>query len=113
MKSRSSLFWRLTALISAILLGGAAILALAASNYARTAADDAYDRVLLGAARQISETLSAENGTVEADVPVSALDTLSISRSARIYYRIATTAVEVTGYSDLPLPPEACICPET
>lgn len=107
MKSRSSLFWRLTALISAILLGGAAILALAASNYARTAADDAYDRVLLGAARQISETLSAENGTVEADVPVSALDTLSISRSARIYYRIAATSAEVTGYSDLPLPPEA------
>src|SRR6186997_1360107 len=67
MKSKSSLFWRLTALISAILLGGAAILAIAASYYARTAADDAYDRVLLGAARQISETLSAESGTVEAD----------------------------------------------
>ena len=104
MKGKSSLFWRLTALISAILLGGAAILAIAASNYARTAADDAYDRVLLGAARQISATLSAENGTVEADVPVSALEMLSISRSARIYYRIATKAGEVTGYGDLPLP---------
>lgn len=107
MKSRSSLFWRLTALISAILLGGAAILAVAASYYARIAADNAYDRVLLGAARQISETLSAENGAVEADVPVSALETLSISRSARIYYRIATKAAEVTGYGDLPLPPAA------
>ncbi len=107
MRSRSSLFWRLVALISAILLAGAAVLAIAASNYARTAADDAYDRVLFGAARQISETLSAENGVVEADVPVSALDTLSISRSARVYYRIATKAQEVTGYSDLPLPPDA------
>lgn len=105
MKSRSSLFWRLVALSSAVLLAGAAVLALAASNYARTAADDAYDRVLFSVARQISETLSAENGMVEADVPVSALETLSISRSARIYYRIATmTDAEVSGYRDLPLP---------
>ncbi|MGE3876318.1 MAG: sensor histidine kinase N-terminal domain-containing protein [Parvibaculaceae bacterium] len=108
MRSRSSLFWRLAALISAILMGGAAVLAFAASNYARTAADDAYDRVLYGAARQISETLSAENGAVEAQVPVSALETLSISRSARIYYRIATMrGQEVTGYDDLPMPREA------
>lgn len=104
-RSRSSLFWRLTALISAVLLLGAAVLAIAASNYARTAADDAYDRVLLGAARQISETLSAENGVVEAGVPVSALEALSASRTARVYYRIAMPAkTEVTGYQDLPLP---------
>ena len=108
MRSRSSLFWRLAGLISAILLGGAAVLAFAASNYAETAADDAYDRVLFGAARQISETLSAESGVVEAQVPVSALETLSISRSARIYYRIATAgAANVTGYEDLPFPPGA------
>ncbi|WP_162918394.1 sensor histidine kinase [Taklimakanibacter deserti] len=108
MRSRSSLFWRLAGLISAILLGGAAVLAFAASNYAETAADDAYDRVLYGAVRQISETLSAENGVVEAQVPVSALETLSISRSARIYYRIATAgAANVTGYDDLPFPPGA------
>lgn len=105
MRSRSSLFWRLTALISAVLLAGAAVLAIAASNYARTAADDAYDRVLLGAARQISETLAADNGIVEADVPVSALEALSISRTARVYYRIAVPArAEVTGYRDLPMP---------
>lgn len=108
MKSRSSLFWRLTALISAILLGGAAILAFAASYYARTAADEAYDRVLYGAARQISETLSAENGAVEAQVPVSALEALSSARTARIYYRIAAAGGDdVTGYQDLPLPPGA------
>jgi two-component system sensor histidine kinase TctE len=108
MRNRSSLFWRLAALISAILLGGAAVLALAASNYARTAANDAYDRVLYGAARQISETISAENGVVEAQVPVSALETLSISRSARIYYRITLArGANVTGYEDLPLPPGA------
>lgn len=104
-RSRSSLFWRLTALISAVLLTGAAVLAIAASNYARTAADDAYDRVLLGAARQISETLAAENGVVEAGIPVSALEALSISRTARVYYRVAIPAKsEVTGYQDLPLP---------
>jgi two-component system sensor histidine kinase TctE len=108
MRNRSSLFWRLAALISAILLGGAAVLALAASNYARTAANDAYDRVLYGTARQISETISAENGVVEAQVPVSALETLSISRSSRIYYRIAVArGPNVTGYEDLPLPPGA------
>jgi two-component system sensor histidine kinase TctE len=108
MRNRSSLFWRLTALISAILLSGAAVLALAASNYARTAANDAYDRVLYGAARQISETITAENGVVEAQVPVSALETLSISRSARVFYRIVVArGANVTGYEDLPLPPGA------
>ncbi|QIG46423.1 sensor histidine kinase [Nordella sp. HKS 07] len=104
-RGRSSLFWRLTALISAVLLAGAAVLAIAASNYARTAADDAYDRVLLGAARQISETLAAENGAVEGGIPVSALEALSASRTARVYYRVAMPAKsEVTGYQDLPLP---------
>jgi two-component system sensor histidine kinase TctE len=92
-------------LISSVLLAGAAVLAIAASNYARTAADNAYDRVLYGAARQISETLTVDDGIVEANVPVSALETLSISRTARIYYRVATAdAKGVTGYGDLPLP---------
>ena len=105
MKGRSSLFWRLAGLISAILIGGAAVLAFAAFNYAQTAADNAYDRVLFGAARQISETLAAENGVVEANVPVSALETLSISRTARVYYRITVaSSSNVTGYPDLPLP---------
>ena len=67
------------------------MLAIAAYNYAQTAADDAYDRVLIGAARQIGETITAENGRLEADVPVSALETLSISRSDRVYYRVDRT----------------------
>ena len=57
--SSSSLFLRLMAAISAVLLCGAALLAYAASNYAERAAQNAYDRLLVGAAEQIRETLAS------------------------------------------------------
>ncbi|AEQ53790.1 sensor histidine kinase [Pelagibacterium halotolerans] len=104
-KRRFSLFWRLTGIISLVLLAGAAALTFAAWSYARVAADNAYDRLLVGAARQISETVSADAGAVTVDVPTSALETLSISRSDRVYYQVALPdGAIITGYPDLPLP---------
>lgn len=105
--SRFSLYWRLIGIMSLVLLAGAGVLTLAAWSYARAAADDAYDRLLIGAARQIAETVSAEGGAVTVDVPVSALETLSISRSDRVYYQVAAPdGSVVTGYEALPRPPE-------
>ncbi|MCD7059129.1 sensor histidine kinase [Pelagibacterium xiamenense] len=102
---RFSLFWRLTGIISLVLVAGAAALTFAAWSYARVAADNAYDRLLIGAARQISETVSADAGAVTVDVPISALETLSISRSDRVYYQVAAPdGAIITGYDDLPLP---------
>jgi two-component system, OmpR family, sensor histidine kinase TctE len=100
----SSLFLRLVAAISAVLLGGAALLAYAASNYAGRAAQDAYDRLLVGAAEQIRETLRVEDGAVTSDIPVSAFVALSLSRRERIFYRVVGPGGEtLTGYGDLPV----------
>ncbi len=104
-KRRASLQWRLIGSLSIALTLGSTMLGIAAYNYAQTAADDSYDRLLIGAARQISETISADAGRVVADVPLSALETLSISRTDRVYYRVdGPDGVAITGYDDLPLP---------
>jgi two-component system sensor histidine kinase TctE len=95
------------AAISAVLLVGAGALAFAAYNYARRAADDAYDRLLLGAASQISETVRVVNGAIVTDIPASALDSLSVSRIERVYYHVqAPDGVSLTGYDDLQIPAE-------
>jgi two-component system sensor histidine kinase TctE len=102
---RPSLQWRLIGSLSVALTLGSTVLGFAAYNYAQTAADDSYDRLLIGAAEQISETVSADNGRVTVDVPLSALETLSISRSDRVYYRVdGPDGAAVTGYDDLPRP---------
>lgn len=104
-RRRFSLFWRLSSIIALVLLAGAGMLTFAAFTYARTAADNAYDRLLIGAARQIADTVWAEAGEVSVDVPLSALETLSISRTDRVYYQVAgPDGSIVTGYDDLPLP---------
>ena len=101
---RTSLYWRLIGSLSIALTLGSIMLAIAAYNYAQTAADDAYDRLLIGAARQIAETITADNGRLVVDVPLSALETLSISRSDRVYYRVTgPDGAAITGYDDLPM----------
>ena len=100
-----SLFWRLTTAISLVLLLGAGTLAYAAYNYAHTAADDAYDRLLLGAASQIGETIRVEDEAITTDIPVSAFETLSVSKQERVYYRvIGPDGASLTGYDDLQVP---------
>lgn len=104
-ETRHSLQWRLIGSLSIALTLGSTMLGFAAYNYARTAADDSYDRLLVGAAEQISETITADNGRLSVDVPLSALETLSISRTDRVYYRVdGPDGAAVTGYGDLPLP---------
>jgi two-component system, OmpR family, sensor histidine kinase TctE len=101
--SAPSLFLRLVGAISAVLLGGTALLAYAAWSYATRAADDAYDQLLIGAAMQIRETLRVEDGQITTDIPVSAFDALSVSRQERVYYRVIGPMGEtLTGYDDLP-----------
>lgn len=104
--SGSSLFLRLMAAISAVLVAGAALLAYAASNYAKRAAENAYDRLLVGAAEQIRETLRIEDGAITTDIPVSAFVALSVSRQERVFYRVVGPSGEtLTGYDDLPASP--------
>ena len=90
----------------AIVMGlGAAILITAAWLYARAAADVAYDRLLLGAAIQMSESLVITDGAMRFTLPPSAFELLGLAQRDRIFYRVVDTAGRtVTGYADLSPP---------
>jgi len=100
-----SIFARLIALISVVLAVGAALLTTAAWYYAREAANEAYDRLLVGAVLQMAEAVQVEGGTLHVELPVSAFELLALSERDSIYYRIVDTAGRtLTGYGDLPVP---------
>ncbi|MGV8935767.1 MAG: sensor histidine kinase [Allorhizobium sp.] len=103
-KSRkSSLFARLVLRVALVLAVGAAILVTAAWYYARAAADDAYDRLLQGAAFQMTESLAVEDGALTFHLPPSAFELLGLAGRDRIFYRIIAPSGEtLTGYDDLP-----------
>lgn len=96
---RSLLLWQLGVLFAA----GMVALYLAASSYARFASDSSFDRLLLGSAGSILETLSITPTEVRADIPYAALDMLAAAPDDRVFYRvIGTEGATVTGYEDLP-----------
>ncbi len=77
----------------------------AANRYGEAAADEAFDRLLRGAALQIAERVTVTDGTTSVDLPVSAFELLSLARSDRVFYRIVGPDMQtITGYEDLPLP---------
>ncbi|MBA4306876.1 MAG: histidine kinase [Sphingopyxis sp.] len=98
---RARLLWQL----GIVFVCGMVILYWAATSYARYAADSSFDRVLLGSAGSIAETLSiTADGEVRADIPYAALDMLSAAPDDRVFYRVlGTDGATLTGYSDLPL----------
>jgi two-component system, OmpR family, sensor histidine kinase TctE len=99
----SSLFARLIGLIALVLFLGAMMLGWAAWTYARVAADEAYDRLLVGAALQIAESVAAEPGRVTVDPPISAFEMLAMAVDDRIFYRVVDPGGEtLTGQTDLP-----------
>ncbi|KXF75481.1 histidine kinase [Paramesorhizobium deserti] len=97
-----SLFWRLALRVALVLCTGAALLITAAWYYARAAADDAYDRLLLGAAIQMAESLTVDAGHLVINLPSSAFELLGLAASDRIFYRVVDPAGRtLTGYDDL------------
>lgn len=89
MKARDpSLFTRLATTIALVLAVGAAGLTSLAWYSARTAADEAYDRLLVGAVLQIAEALIVQNGELTVDLPISAFEMLALSDRDRIFYRL-------------------------
>ncbi|MET0530582.1 MAG: sensor histidine kinase N-terminal domain-containing protein, partial [Microvirga sp.] len=97
-----SLYSRIILVIAMIFGAGSIVIGAAAWFYARVAADDAYDRLLVGAALQIAESIFAQEGTVSVDPPVSAFETLSLSTNDRIFYKVVDPRGDVlTGYDDL------------
>ncbi|SNR24609.1 sensor histidine kinase [Puniceibacterium sediminis] len=96
------------ALAVALLLGvGGVLVSIAAFAYGRQAAQDAYDRLLVGAATDIAASISVDGGDLLVDLPISAFQLLALAPDDRIAYRVTGPGGEVlTGYADLPDPPE-------
>ncbi|WP_084714426.1 sensor histidine kinase [Thioclava pacifica] len=100
-----SLTARLVTGLSSLLILGGLILAFAAFAYGRTAARDAFDRLLVGAANDIAASISIRDGAPVVDLPVSAFELLALAPDDRIAYQISGPGGAVlTGYQDLPRP---------
>ncbi|MFD0388156.1 sensor histidine kinase N-terminal domain-containing protein [Tistrella bauzanensis] len=107
-ETRPSLASRLMLRIGALVAAGAVILVTAAWYYARAAADDAYDQLLVGAVLQMTEGLAVEDGELTVSLPVSAFELLGLAGQDRIFYRVIDPAGRtLTGYDDLAPPSEA------
>lgn len=95
-------------MMGAMFLCGMFLLYLAARSYGQTASDRSYDQLLGGAALSIAETLSISDGAVRVDIPYAALDMLAAAPEDRVFYGvIAPSGDLITGYDDLPEPPQA------
>ncbi len=96
---------RLGLLLTLVLATAVAAVIFATYRYGRSAADQAFDRLLTGAALQISERISVVDGEPVVDIPVSAFELLSLAREDRIFYRVVgPRGRTLTGYEDFPLP---------
>lgn len=105
LSNSGSLRARLAALFGAVLLVGGAIVLLATSNFARQAADEAYDKLLASAAITAMENLSVQEQQIRFDLPYASLDTLSLSKNDRVVYRLKSESKGLlTGYNAIPEP---------
>ncbi|WP_292164437.1 sensor histidine kinase [Mesorhizobium sp.] len=85
-----------------VLVLGAGALITAAWIYARTAADEAYDRLLLGAAFQMSDGLIVAEDSLRFVLPPSAFELLGLAQHDRVFYRVIDpSGATLTGYADL------------
>lgn len=97
---RQLLLWLL---VTQSLIG---LVSLADSYFsARQTAHSAYDRVLSNSALTISERIYVDDdGDLNVDIPYVALEMLASNASDRVYYRIDSQGVLVTGYDQLDAP---------
>lgn len=104
--SGGSLTTRLAARLVAVMALGAVVVGLAAYIYGSRAARQSYDRLLIGAADQIAESISIRDGEVAVDLPVSAFQLLALAPDDRITYAVlAPDDHVITGDVSLaPLP---------
>ncbi len=77
----------LSAVILILVLGGL-LVALSIWANGRLAAREAYDRLLLGAASDIAESVRIQDGAPVVDLPVSAFQLLAQAPEDRIYYAV-------------------------
>jgi two-component system sensor histidine kinase TctE len=99
-----SLKRRVVTSVLALLIVGGAVAALAAFAYARAAARESYDRLLLGAANTIAEAISIQDGQPVVDLPVAAFQLLALAPDDRIFYSVRGPDGAVLTGGAAPLP---------
>jgi two-component system sensor histidine kinase TctE len=105
LRRATSITVRLAATIALILAAGGVGISVAAYAYGRQAAQEAYDRLLAGAAFQIVQSVSILDGRLVVNLPVSAFELLALASDDRVFYRvIGPDGGTITGYDDLPSP---------
>lgn len=86
--------------VLSLLAVGGILVTIAAFAYGKNAARQSFDRILLGAANDIAESIDIVNGAPIADIPVSAFGLLSLAADDRIFYSVRGPQGEVlTGYA--------------
>lgn len=89
--------------VLALLAAGGLIVAAASLAYGKQAAQQSYDRLLLGAAQDIAESTKISAGEPIVALPVSAFSLLSLALDDRISYAVRDqNAVLLTGYETTP-----------
>lgn len=100
-----SLTTRLIMGFAALLLIGGVMLAFAALEYGKAAAREAFDRLLVGAANDIAQSITISDGAPVVDLPISAFELLGLAANDRIAYQVrGPDGAILTGYDSLPLP---------
>ena len=84
----ASLAMRLAFSVALVLVVGGTVVALAAFAYGRQAAQQAFDRLLIGAADQIAGSISIQGGRVLVDIPASAFELLALAPDDRLLYAV-------------------------
>ena len=89
--------------LSLLALGGV-VVAIATFEYGRSAARQSFDRLLVGAAQDIAESISISDGAPLVDLPVSAFSLLSLAADDRIFYAVHESDGRLlTGYDGFDL----------
>ncbi len=71
-------------------------------------ANQANDRLLLASVKAIADRITVTGGEVSVDIPYVALELFESNIRERIFYKVAgADGSTLTGYEDLPPPPEA------
>lgn len=83
-----SIFGRLRLVLATVFLVGAVFALVAAWDFSVTAATDAYDRLLISSATQISEAIAVDQHGYSVLPPDSAFETLAQSEGARFFYAV-------------------------
>ena len=97
---------RLALSVALVLVVGGTAVALAAFAYGRQAAQQAFDRLLIGAADQIAGSISVQGGRVLVDIPASAFELLALAPDDRLLYAVLDPDGRlVTGYEGVERPP--------